>query len=161
MTRNSHAHTHKHSPNHVWWKSQSQAQAQARYLTIYMPLTLPWIFTVNTWLKCNSCGLHHFSHFLHFWEIGFFQTLTKSLCSPLPDTLTGGSSTFTPLLFWSLGVSCRQLADEHMWDLPGMEITWWRELPEMEFTWWNEALPTDSNAAAAAAAAKLSNLPTP
>ena len=47
-----------------------------------------------------------------------------------------------------------------MWDLPEMEITWWTEVPEMEFTWWSEALPTDSNAGAAAAA-KLSNLPTP
>ena len=80
LRRNSHAHTHKHSPNHVWWQSQSQAQAQARYLTIYMPLTLPWIFTVITWLKWNSCGLYHFLHllhFLHFWEIVFFSNFDK------------------------------------------------------------------------------------
>ena len=92
-----------------------------------------------------------------------WQNPSAVLCqTSTTNTLTGGTSTFTPLLFWSLGVSCRHLADEHMWDLPEMEITWWREVPGMEFTWWNEALCTDSNAgAAAAAAAKLSNLPTP
>ena len=123
---------------------------------------------------------HHMAEVEFLWFISFFALLTfftflrdrfffklwqnpsAVLCqTSTTNTLTGGTSTFTPLLFWSLGVSCRRLADEHMWDLPGMEITWWRGLPEMEFTWWNEALPTDSNAAAAAAAAKLSNLPTP
>ena len=135
---------------------------------------------VSDYIPAPDIGLNiyspHMGQLIFLWFLSFFAFLTflrdsfffklwqnpsAVLCqTSTTNTLTGGTSTFTPLLFWSLGVSCRQLADEHMWDLPEMEITWWREVPEMEFTWWSEALPTDSNAGAAAAA-KLSNLPTP
>ena len=124
----------------------------------YLPSSHGWIKILVVYIIFRI--LYIFERWVIF---KLWQNPSAVLCqTSTTNTLTGGTSTFTPLLFWSLGVSCRQLADEHMWDLPGMEITWWRGLPEMEFTWWNEALPTDSNAAAAAAAAaKLSNLPTP
>ena len=52
------------------------------------------------------------------------------------------------------------MAEEHMWDLPGMEIAWWKEAPEIEFAQWIEAVPRDSHAGLAATV-NLSHLPTP
>ena len=75
---------------------------------------------------------HHMAELKFLWFISFFafftflrvrfffklwQNPSAVLCQiSTTNTLTGGTSTFTPLLFWSLGVSCRHLAEEHMWD---------------------------------------------
>ena len=133
-----------------------------------------WLCTCPDFTLNICC--HDLTELKFLWLISFFAFLTylrdrfffkvwqnpsAVLCqTSTTNTLTGGTSTFTPLLFWSLGVSCRRMAEDHMWDLPITEITWWREASEMEFTQWIEAVCTDSHAGAAAAV-NLSNLPTP
>ena len=133
-----------------------------------------WLCTCPDFTLNICC--HDLTELKFLWLISFFAFLTflrdsfffkvwqnpsAVLCqTSTTNTLTGCTSTFTPLLFWSLGVSCRRMAEDHMWDLPITEITWWREASEMEFTQWIEAVCTDSHAGAAAAV-NLSNLPTP
>ena len=113
--------------NSVFPISQAQAQAQVSDyicvpefdLNIFSPHMGQLIFF---WLPS-------FLAFLTFLRDRFFSNFYQNPSAVLCQTstinaLTGDTSTFTSLLFWSLGVNCRRLAQGHMWDLPEMEITW-------------------------------------
>ena len=113
--------------NSVFPISQAQAQAQVSdYICVPE-------FDLNTY--CRHMGeltflwFVSFLAFLTFLRDRLFFKLNQNPSADLCQTstinpLTGDTSTFTSLLFWSLGVNCRRLAQGHMWDLPEMETTW-------------------------------------
>ena len=132
-------HKHFHTPPSYNSQSQAQAQAQASDYICVLEFALN-IYHCHiskiTFLWCSSFFAFLTLHSLHFWEIGFFQTFYKIPLQSCANhrqvtSLAGDTSTFTSMLFWSLGVTCRRLAHGHMWDLPEMEIAWWSEVPEM------------------------------